>query len=947
MGSSSASPSLPPSARDPRWLWLGHTLPAAIIVTLYLSAYALVGTLLDADTIERWRIGGGLLVATHITFALLAVHWHRTGQPVPIWAALLSLALHTALAAFVLFASNDLLPREVPDWMFPPELFRLSMALPLIPALQSLYILVQASLKQNDSLIRTIIHVTLIPVGWYLVFTMITSVPSGRWLHSGLAVIGTLTLVWFLFQLMKLVTQLVRRSQARWSLHELYWRIPLAVVFPLLGLFLHTYTFGERSGSGPLGDFSHPLFFILAVLNGAVVCAPLPEGRTSRMLLFFLRCIGLSYVLYFALVFLPFLPFAIVLVVFFGVGLLMLVPLALLLLQLGDVLRDAAWLQAQGEGARRWVLFAAGAMVIPAALTLLFMRDARVLEQGLTYVYAPDPHTRAEPPSQGAIARVTKAGRRHKTRVTNDFGTNGIPLISGWYDRIVFQGLTLSDAKLDQLDAVFLDGPASSEHVPRQRWVSTFRPPTGTVQLDTIGTRSTLDPSTNTWSTWVELALQNDATWQAEYATTFHLPPGAFIRDHYLMIGDRRAEGILAERKSASWIYRQITTITRQDPSLLRYIAPDRIELRVFPFAQHERRTTGFEIISQEPFLLRIDSAEAWVGEPSSTVSAPVLHATDGSAVLIPAHAKDALPSIVPNTTLWCILDRSARSEPSTAGLIAALERVLDRTAMSNVHVRYVLANSSAEEVKAGEWQEAYRGSPKQGGLLLDRAIDLALTHHRTARTERPVLLVVSADAEPIVTTERIPYAFSALGLHAEWLVLAPDERLLRHGPSGRIGPEDRALEQVLNTTLKAWPDAQGIRALLADDGDPSLVLLDGTSPTTIAKGALAKGLDLFTHHGLNALEPHRTLQEEHGDARRSLAAGILSPATAFICLETEAQEIALQRKQEQVLNGSSLMDAGEELQSMSEPGDLLLLIMLALLLTWSWHRSRLQAHQG
>ena len=331
--------------------------------------------------------------------------------------------------------------------------------------------------------------------------------------------------------------------------------------------------------------------------------------------------------------------------------------------------------------------------------------------------------------------------------------------------------------------------------------------------------------------------------------------------------------------------------------------------------------------------------------ETASAMSAPVLHATDGSAVLIPAHAKDALPSIVPNTTLWCILDRSARSEPSTAGLIAALERVLDRTAMSKVHVRYVLANSSAAEVKASDWQEAYRSSPKQGGLLLDRAIDLAMTHHRASRNERPIFLVVSADAEQIITTERIPYAFSALGLHAEWLVLAPDERLLRYGPSGRIGSDESALEQVLNTTMKAWPDDQAIQALLADDGDPSLVLLEGTAPTRIAKGTLAKGLELFTRHGLNALEPHRTLLEEHGDARRSLAAGILSPATAFICLETEAQEIALLRKQEQVLNGSSLMDAGEGLQSMSEPGDLLLLIMLALLLTWSWHRSRLRAH--
>jgi hypothetical protein len=945
MGSSSATPSVLPSARDPRWLWLGHTLPAAIIVTLYLSAFALVGTLLDADTIMRWRLGGGLLGTTHLTFLLLALHWHRNAQVVPVWAALLSLALHTALAAFVLFASDDLLPRAVPAWMFPPELFRLSMALPLIPALQALYILVQASLKRDDSIAHTMMYVVLIPVAWYLLFTLFSNVPFARWLESSLAVIGTLTLVLFLFHLMKLITQLARRSRARWSINELFWRIPLALVLPLLGLILHTYSFGDPFGGGPLGDFSHPLFFILAVFNGVLVCAPLPEDKSLRAGLFFLRGIGLSYVLYFALVFLPFLPFAIVLVLFFGLGLLMLIPLALLLLQLGDVVRDAAWLKAQGMGARKWLLFAAGMLLLPIVLTGLFMRDARVLEQTLVYVYAPDPSRSIDAPSPSAIERVTKAGRRHKTRVSNDFGVNGVPLISGWYDRIVFKGLTLSDDKLDLLEAVFLDKPDASSSVPRRRWTSTFRPPTGSVHLDTIATRSTLDPATNTWSTWVDLSLTNDATWQAEYATTFELPKGAFIRDHYLMIGDRRAQGILAERKSASWIYRQITTITRQDPSLLRYIAPDRIELRVFPFAPDERRSTGFEIIAKEPFILRIDSAQAWVGEPARPLTTPVLYSTDGTGVLVPAHVKESLPSIVPKTTLWCILDQSARSDTATEALISALDNTLATGLPSATQLRFVLANSAAQEVEATAWREAYRTSPKHGGMLLDRAFDLALSHHRKVRNERAVFLVVTADAQQFITTERIPYALAALGLPVEWLVLTPGQGVSRHGQSGRIGTEGIALEPFLNTSMKAWPDAHATQALLPDDGASSMVLLERAHAGTSSKNSMTQGLDLFMLHGLNALEPHRTLDEEHGDARRSLAAGLLSPATAFICLETEAQEIALRRKQEQVLNGSSLMDAGEELRSMSEPGDLLLVVMLILVLLWTWRRSGLRAY--
>ena len=57
--------------------------------------------------------------------------------------------------------------------------------------------------------------------------------------------------------------------------------------------------------------------------------------------------------------------------------------------------------------------------------------------------------------------------------------------------------------------------------------------------------------------------------------------------------------------------------------------------------------------------------------------------------------------------------------------------------------------------------------------------------------------------------------------------------------------------------------------------------------------------------------------------------------------METEAQKLALQRKQDQVLRGHSALDAGEEPVRMDEPGFWILALLAGAGLLW---RSRKRA---
>src|SRR5690606_27434010 len=132
-------------------------------------------------------------------------------------------------------------------------------------------------------------------------------------------------------------------------------------------------------------------------------------------------------------------------------------------------------------------------------------------------------------------------------------------------------------------------------------------------------------PDRGYWESQVALEMQNPSDRWEEYSTQFRLPAGSWVSDYYLYLGDVKEPGLLVERKSALWVYDQITS-ARKDPGLLRYLSNGELELRVFPFTGKQSRKTGFTLIHKKPFTLSIDGQELPLGEETGRpMAVPVI----------------------------------------------------------------------------------------------------------------------------------------------------------------------------------------------------------------------------------------------------------------------------------------------------------------------------------
>jgi 3-phosphoglycerate kinase len=84
-----------------------------------------------------------------------------------------------------------------------------------------------------------------------------------------------------------------------------------------------------------------------------------------------------------------------------------------------------------------------------------------------------------------------------------------------------------------------------------------------------------------------------------------------------------------------------------------------------------------------------------------------------------------------------------------------------------------------------------------------------------------------------------------------------------------------------------------------------------------------------------------QTLHPETADeawlalVKHSFESKILTPVTAYMVVENEAQKAILAKKQAQVLSGNKSLDLGEDTQRMSEPSIWLLALLLLLYLAY------------
>ncbi|MDF1699479.1 MAG: MSEP-CTERM sorting domain-containing protein, partial [Saprospiraceae bacterium] len=606
---------------NPKWLFVINTFPIVVLFFLLNGQFTIIKSLLEENSIDLWNhfaITLGVLGILNFVFALYLTMKKKT---VPIWYGLAALLCYIPFMYLYGYHFNDIIPFSIPNWMISGNPF-VYVGTFLMPTLvYSLFVLVlycTPNNKEHRAWVNFLIAIG-IPILGYL-FTQsilpLWKIIDQRFGEHALLILfisGTLV---FLFFLVRSIFILANKKGKAWQKYQLAWKIPIALVFPLLGLSVNNGQLFNQFGPnemGIFGDFNNSWFYILAVINGIFVCLPNLENKTYRLLLFIGRSVTFAYTFYFFIVFLPFLPLSVFAIVLVGTGFLMLTPLVLLVIHVNELSKDFNYLKPLYSQKLVIAVFAIGFLILPSCITKSYLEDKSVLNETLSYIYSPD-YSKQYDIDAGSLQNTLNVIKSHKDRRNNDLGIlgNGTPYLSAYFNWLVMDNLTLSDSKINTLEKIFF-GTTSFQLRPENNRDNQ-------VQISDISSTSTYDKTQKAWRSWVDFEITNtDENFRlAEYATTFDLPVGCWISDYYLYVGDKKEPGILAEKKSAMWIFSQIRNRNR-DPGILYYLTGNRLAFRVFPFSKNEVRKTGIEFLHKEPVTFTFDDKVVELGNSAET----------------------------------------------------------------------------------------------------------------------------------------------------------------------------------------------------------------------------------------------------------------------------------------------------------------------------------------
>lgn len=923
---------------NPKLLFVINGLPVMLLFVLLAKDYATIETLLDPLNKRLWRDFAIALGVLGSLTCLYAGYLIVVKKPVQLLFGIVSLISYTVFLWVYGHHFEELIPFSIPRWMVSGNTL-LYVGAFLMPTLAySLFvIMVHLTPKERDSKPwKNFLAAILIPVSWYLFIQVLlplwnaTGAYDAEHLFTILLIIST---VLFLFFLLRGFYIVFTRKATFSKKYRLLWEIPIAVLFPLLGLAVNNGRMfsGGFSGEdhGFFGDFTNHWFYILAFINGALVCLPDAKNRVYRIIIFLGRCITFSYTVYFFMVFLPFLPLSIPAIVVFGTGFLMLTPLALFALHSIRLNQDFKFLKNYFSSG--WILTVASIsfLAIPAVITFLYLNDKRQLNNALEYVYKPD-YSKSYGINERSLIRTLNTIKAHKEKNASTIYETSIPYLSNFYNWIVLDHLTLSDVKIARLEQIFT-GVASGLN-------ETVDIANNSVEISNIDVKSEYDNKTKTWSSWVDLKIVNrtEANF-SEYATSFELPDGCWIDDYYLYVGNKKEKGILAEKKSAMWVFSNIRN-GNKDPGLVHYLTGNKILFRVFPFGAGETRRTGIRFLHKEPALLNMDHKVIQLGKvvDSSAMTSEVIQS--GNAVFIPAAKKALLPKVQRKPYYHFIVDASAGQEKNRKHTVAKINRLLNRSLIDANGSRISFAGTYVEtQPLVNNWSEYFDRQNYKGGFFLERALKKALVESYRAKESRfPVFVVISDSMQNAVFDNGLAdlkFTFPESDLYYE---LDNEGRLNAH--SMLPGQVDSLLNERPDFAnplpVLRYLSEKDTVAYLPDNGKPSVIIKDAINASSLSDKSQSWLSGLAEQGSWMEMQLHPELTDKQWlpMVQKSFRSKIMTPLTSFIVVENEAQKQALLRKQEAVLNGNPSLDPDEDTVQMSEPGWLVLVLMLMLI---------------
>ncbi|OWP62978.1 MSEP-CTERM sorting domain-containing protein [Hymenobacter amundsenii] len=957
---------------NPKWLWLLNTLPVGVLLAWFGAEYVVIGSLLEPAGRLTWHVLGAVLLGLGVVHAAYAGWLAARQQELPISYALAALGTYIGLLYAYGTQVEQLFPAVVPRWMLPNDLplYAGTFLMPTLAHAVAVLVLRLTPENRVHKVLPNFGAALAVPVAFYLFVQLVLPLrrfnPGPVATHALVVLLIAGTLL-FLLALSRGVYLLAQQRAAGLAPYRWLGVLVVAGVLPLVGLAVNNGDWGVLGNSGfsqggVFGDFSGPWWYGLAAFNAVLLLCPNPANPWARGALFLGRGVLLSYTLYFFLVFLPFLPLSVVLVAALGAGFLLLAPLVLFIVHVRVLSHDYAALRPHfGRRGLLAALLVAGA-VLPLAVAGQYAWHRATLHRALDYVYTP---TYGKPAdiNPAALARVLRTVSHHKGRRGSSITGAQLPYLSSFYNWLVLDNLTLPDTKISLLSRVFATpAPANQARQQTENQASQEPPAAGGAtpqpagpHLTRLAARSHYDARQRAWVSWLDLTVANDSIFgSTEYSTRLELPAGCFVRNYYLDMAGRREFGILAEKRAAAWVYRQIRNENR-DPGLLRYLSGNTLELRVFPFAAGEVRRTGLQLLHPEPLTLQLDGQSVTLGaNPAGPAPKPAGPApASGDATYVSAARKAALPALHRQPYVHFLVDMSGARQGSWPRYRQQMAALLGRNRYGSLP-EYTLTGSSVRQLTEQGFKQLEPAQLRfEGGFYLDRALRQVLVQATGQATPRyPVLVVVTDDFKRAILPANFADLRHAFPDSDFFYELLPDGRLVAHSlQTNPAMPLDTLAHPVPAGLVVAWPSLRNPVAYLPANGQPDIVLTGPVNaatvaapPTAPATGDWQAGLALQAQWRAQLHHPEASAAAGRQLVETSFHTGILTPLTAYLALENDAQKAALRRKQAQLLAGHAALEADEDQQRMSEPADWLILALLAMVLLgrgW-WQRRRL-----
>jgi Vault protein inter-alpha-trypsin domain len=927
----------------PKWVVFIQVLPLVVLSFLLWSKWDIVHSQLKEENIIAWQKLSLMLLGLILFSTISAVVVYKRKGGMGYIYALVSLLAHITWLYIFEDYQRLLAPFSIPNWIINDDEFMAMVLTFFMPVLIFNLLIAVVHLtpteKNHKAWISFVVAVSIPLLIYFFVQVLsplLKDLNHPAWEHIAV-ILMVILLVLFFFFLIRAVYIIANKKSAVFKKYELLWKVPIALFFPILGLLLNNGVGAFKLlGENVLGDFNHPLFYALALLNGALICIPNPMNAALRLTLFAGRSIMLVFTFYFLLVLMPYLPLSLICIIVFGLGFLMLTPLALFVVHISDLTRDYKSLKEQFNSRILNMIMITSMMVLPITILINYWLDRQALHGALEYIDRPHYGETYEIDADKLSNTIATIEQNKRSRWSIGHNSQQ-PFLSSFYNWMVLDNLTLSERNLNRINQVFYGEKETSTNRNQN------------IQNEILITASQIDSDydteTKTWRTWLNLEMTNTnhAASALEFATQFKLPAGCYISDYYLDINGRREKGILAEKKAATWIYSE-TVRVRRDPGILFYQDGNNINFRVFPFASDEVRKTGIEFLHKEPVVIGFEGQEFQLGNDSATfLNEPV---SEDQMVYLPAAAKNKLPLIHRKPYYYFMVDCSAGNEVFTEEFIKRIDKLMEKNLISPENAKICFTNTYTHEVDFNNvWKDQLTQQKFEGGYFLDRAIRQRLiTDFNKKEKNYPVLITLTDSLENAVLSDNykdIEFTFPDCENLFE---LTSDGNLLPHSLMKLTRhPRSESYTTEFKKSVRVYPDEAHPTAYLKDDGEAEIIYSGNYSALKPANGALKSwlsGLTIHSNHISQLLCPESAQEKWLDEVRDGFRTGIMSPATSYIALENEMQKAVLKKKQDEILNGNKSLDGGEDLRRMSEPEVYWILLALGSLLIWKdWRR--------